>query len=663
MNQSSDLQNPHESLERASLLAKTGANEKITPRDFLEKMVCSFGAHGGILWLVDEAFQVVATHSQSDSPVSVQMRREDHEQILQEAFAGQSPSLLQTQLNDSEQANLLLIGKVDLGSRYVIEVVLEDHHLDKPAMIVLERRFRETLQLISASHPLLSQEDAAANTAASTSGNIQVEEFNNYVQLLHSSVELPLAAAHIANETRRILDYDRVSVLIERNGRQQLIAISGQASVNRRSNTTRLLEQLAIKVLKTGQAFWYPQSEDLPTKISVALEDYVQVSQTRSLALVPIRKSAEPLESSDETQTTQPVIGGIVFEKFQERTDREVDQPRIERLLPHIANSLGNAIVNRQIFLFPLWKFLGKLHLLRQPKYLKNLLLGITIACALVLALVFWPVQFYVSADGVLIPSSYKPVFSSIQGEIKEVLVKHGDRVQEGEKLIQLSSREHEFRVEELESKLKTTRQRLTSIEDQRYSPTQENTPAEIEEKIVSLKTQIETLEAQSEILNKITEQQSIYSPMDGQVITWDLQRQLANRVVDSGARLLEIADHQGDWMIEIDLPIRRQGHIARALADRDTEALKVTFLSAADPSKSYDGHLVEIANAVSISDDGQQVIKVLAAIEGDGNNMDFDQVRSSVVAKVYCGQSSLGYLWLHDVWEFMQKRVLFRVL
>ena len=31
-----------------------------------------------------------------------------------------------------------------------------------------------------------------------------------------------------------------------------------------------------------------------------------------------------------------------------------------------------------------------------------------------------------------------------------------------------------------------------------------------------------------------------------------------------------------------------------------------------------------------------------------------------SVTAKVYCGQKPLGYVWLHEVWEWIERKVLF---
>jgi hypothetical protein len=34
----------------------------------------------------------------------------------------------------------------------------------------------------------------------------------------------------------------------------------------------------------------------------------------------------------------------------------------------------------------------------------------------------------------------------------------------------------------------------------------------------------------------------------------------------------------------------------------------------------------------------------------------------ATVVARIHCGRRALGYVWLHEVWEFIQSRVLFRL-
>lgn len=587
------------------------------------------------------------------------MRQQDHEQVLDNATQSGKLVLLQTQYAASDRVNLLLVGKFDAGNVRVIELIIENHQYDSAGLTALERRFRDALQLIGVAWAGQSGGmQTPAGGQPSQNAIFATQELSTFLELIHSSIDLSLAASNLANESRRMLDYDRVSVLVQRGGKYRLIAISGQASVNRRSNTTRLLEELAVRILKTGQIFWHPESDDLPTAIRTSLDDYVQVSQTRSLALLPIRETGSVDDATSAPPDSRPVIGGIVFEKFQQVWDRASEEPKVQFLASHAEHAIGNALQHQQIFLYPLWNLLGRTKVLAQPQYLSKTLIAMGVLVAITLVLLFWPVRFYVTAEGMLMPSTYKPIFSSVKGEVQGILVHHGDAVKKGQILIRMTSPEHEFRVEELQSQLKTARQRLTIVEDQRYSPARDKSVEDIEENIVSLRTQIESFESQLVILNRISDLLFVHSPIDGQVITWDLKHQLENRVVSEGVRLMEVADIGGQWIIEINLPIRRQGHIARAIQNGNLSNLKVSFLLAADTSKQYAGHVIEISDVVSLSSDNRQVIKVRAAI--DDSDITIDQVRSAVSAKVYCGQSSLGFLWFSDVGEFFQKHVLF---
>ena len=53
----------------------------------------------------------------------------------------------------------------------------------------------------------------------------------------------------VANEGRRLIGCDRVSVLVRRGTRCRLVAVSGVATVNRRANAVRALERLATGML------------------------------------------------------------------------------------------------------------------------------------------------------------------------------------------------------------------------------------------------------------------------------------------------------------------------------------------------------------------------------------------------------------------------------
>ena len=74
----------------------------------------------------------------------------------------------------------------------------------------------------------------------------------------------PIETAYtIANEARRLIECDRVSVAIRKGNRCTIEAISGQDIFDKRSNTVELLGRLASAVVATGEPVWY--AGDTPT--------------------------------------------------------------------------------------------------------------------------------------------------------------------------------------------------------------------------------------------------------------------------------------------------------------------------------------------------------------------------------------------------------------
>ncbi len=71
---------------------------------------------------------------------------------------------------------------------------------------------------------------------------------------------------------RALLDVDRVSVVLHHRGRFRIVSISGQPSVNRRSNTVQLLEKLAAEVFKAKSELWYPSDEEIVPQIKTILD-------------------------------------------------------------------------------------------------------------------------------------------------------------------------------------------------------------------------------------------------------------------------------------------------------------------------------------------------------------------------------------------------------
>ena len=101
----------------------------------------------------------------------------------------------------------------------------------------------------------------------------QLEDFTRTV---HASLDPRATAYTIANEGRRLIECDRVSVAIRKGKKCKIEAISGQDLFDKRSNTVRLLGKLATAVVASGEAVWYTgDTRDLPPQVEDAVQEYV----------------------------------------------------------------------------------------------------------------------------------------------------------------------------------------------------------------------------------------------------------------------------------------------------------------------------------------------------------------------------------------------------
>ena len=93
----------------------------------------------------------------------------------------------------------------------------------------------------------------------------------------------------IANEGRLLVGCDRLSVLVGRNARPRLLAVSGVDSVNRRSDTSRRLERLGGLAIAMREAIWHDGSAaEWPPQVDQAVQEHVDATHVRTLAVIPL---------------------------------------------------------------------------------------------------------------------------------------------------------------------------------------------------------------------------------------------------------------------------------------------------------------------------------------------------------------------------------------
>ena len=627
----------------------------------LEEVAVVLQAEAGLLWDASTApLQPVAQYSLTGQPAKIPLSQESHSKLLLDAIEAEQPLLLRANTQQPDAVpSLLVVGKIDFDGLHLIELFVSKPAIDDKQ---LASAFSDLLLVISGAVEnlpsfRLGNESGGTSTAQSATLQLSQDQVSDYLNTIHNSIDRSATCSNVANETRRLLACDRVSVVLRHRGSFRIFSISGQPSVNRRSNTTKLLEKLAKRLLKTGQSFWYPNQNDVPTQIGEVLDEYLSISATRSLVVEPIFEKTEESVTDPESldRKRNLVVGGIVYEHCHELLEGQQIESILNFTSLHGGNAIRNAKRHHNLFLYPVLNFLGKSRVITATRLLPKTLMVCAGVLLALLVLIFWRVDFYVTADGVLVPEEIRPVFSKTDGDVSRLLVQHGSAVKLGDKLLQLTSREHEIRAKDLESKIRSTKQRLEMIQDQMFQQNNDDSRS-VQENIEALKAQISNYREQEVILNEIGESMLVTSPLDGQVITWDLEQRLKGRAIQRGQELMEIAAIDDSWQLEIELPVNRYCHLIREM--QGTPQPKVSFLLAADTSKRYYGKIVEVEATASLNSSNEQFIRLTADIEA--SDLHIEQARTGVTTKIFCGRTGLGYLLLHDIGEFLQKNALF---
>ena len=174
------------------------------------------------------------------------------------------------------------------------------------------------------------------------------------------------------------------------------------------------------------------------------------------------------------------------------------------------------------------------------------------------------------------------------------------------------------------------------------------------------LEVKLESLTEQLGLLKEKQSELTVKSPIDGYVVTWDVENRLKNRPVNRGQLLMRVADLNSKWELELHAPDNRMGHITRAYnALEPGKKLNVQYQLATAPGTTLDGEITEIHKSAEVR--GEEGNTVLIKVAVKQSDLSDPRPGASVTGKVYCGRRSLGYTWFHDVFEFVESRILFR--
>ena len=452
----------------------------------------------------------------------------------------------------------------------------------------------------------------------------QADQFSRQV---HESLDVRETCYTIVNEGRRLLGCDRVTVAILRQGHCKVEAVSGQDTIDSRSNVVTLLGKLATRVVKSGEPLWYGGStEDLPPQIEEAIEDYVDQSYTKSLAVIPLREpkqidvgnTATGGLPAEELAHTGKINGALIIEQIESDIPRDILAPRLDLVYEHSAAALSNAIDHNSLFLMPIWRAIGKSRWVVEARMLpRTVTITATILLLLLAGLVI-PTDFDMRAKGALVPKTKREVFAPTPGEVIDVMADNGSKVNEGDILVQLRNPTLEIQKKDIEGKYNAAQEQLSSAVHQLTAPNSGLTQQEkvrLQGEVAKLTIDVRSLGDQLDVIKEQVEKLTVRSPITGQVITWDVKKTLQNRPVETGQVLMTIAAADTDYEVELYMPEPRVGHVHRyrqRLNNLDPDKyLEVDFIAMTNPGVTHTGRVIQVNPTAESHEEHGNMVRV----------------------------------------------------
>ncbi len=515
-------------------------------------------------------------------------------------------------------------------------------------------------------------------------------QLEGFARSIHGSLNPTEVGYLVANDGRRLIECDRVSVAARMGRRCKIVAVSGAESVETRSSLVQRMRKLTDAVLAWDEKLTFNgvRDDSLPPRVLKALDAYLEVSASKLLVLQPLRDEREGKEPK------KPARAALLMECFEPPADVQQITARMEVISRHAAPALYNAVEHRRIPMRFIWGPLAKVQEGIGGKGRAITALVIAALGLLIGALVFIPYPLKMDAKGELLPEIRRTMYSPVPGTVLRFDVAPADTVREGSQLARLYDVDMMKKIRQLElerdnaareeaENLKTISitHDMSQVEQMRLrveASKQHNVALSKESEIDELIKRTGALREEPGVFDlrapAFTPQEADTISSQGGRVEWtvlngNFREDWTRRLAQPSDALLRLGAKDGPWEIELKIP---QKHIGQVLAGFDRlpkdapQVLDVDFLLRTDSTIRYKGKLYRdrIAGEATPNkdDNNENEPYVLAYVRVDDPDIDpaYRLPQGSLVsgtevhAKVRCGDHRLGYALFYGVWEFL---------
>lgn len=659
----------------------------------LENSVRTMAATSGAVWMrhadgirleyqLNLASTGLVTSPTADDDSLIEQRSQQHLRLLHRVLGEATATAVSPQAGSNDAGLpenptdfLLLLCPISIDERAVGIIEVFQRSNVSPGAVQGFLRFLTALAELAADFLRNSQLRDLQNRAALWS------QFEQFTERLHTSLDVDRIAASIANDGRQLIGCDRVTVAVRRGSRFSVRSVSGLDSIDRRSNVVRAATDLIRRVVSTGEPFWYQDCSDqqapsagveIAPQLDDAVHGYLDESPARLLAVFPLLSNAEIASQADCTGPTEiedpKPVGAILVERFDGTETSSLLRHRCEVVARQSSLALRNALEYSSLPCLPMLRMVSRSAWYLQLRQLPRTALIVGILAAAVTALAIVPAEFTVEGHGELQPAVRRGVFASSDGVVADLapalMSDESAAVSAGETLVRLANTDLEFELTRVLGEIRTAQESLRTKEVERLNvndsdPDWESQLEKLSAEEKELEVRLASLKAQLDVLKQQQADLMVKSPIDGEILTWEAARILESRPVRRGDLLVEVADVDGPWILEIRVPDKNIGYVNEARRDLKKN-LTVSFILATDPRTTRYGTIRDVASDTrSYGDAGPTV---LVTVEIDSSEIPENQLRpgATVIPHIHTGKRPIGYVWFHELIHTIRTKLLF---
>ena len=644
-------------------LARTQGDFNQFVQSVLGKIVGLTGAHGALLWQVDGKGQPQVTHAVGNRVREIAPESKQHGNLVTEVMAKETPLGLasdavvvagESKRSIKNTTPFLLLfapihnrkrvccGTIELLQRNEISESAQDGYLNFLGQIAgLFPRWHEHQDL-----------QRLSNKESTWGSKMQ------FVTEVHRSIQVKETAYALANEVRRLLNCDRVSVARWVGRKCKVTAISSQDKFDNRSNVVRKLGNVATSCLASDTEVWLTgNTEGIAPALATKINDYLDESHSRTFIVIPLFDRPQ-IDSDQSDQTRRHLknkkLGALIVEYFDTEVSRQQINEDSELARTQSELAMANAERHSTIFMQPVLQKVGWLQQLLFRDHRIKTLLGLTALVLGILFLCFFQVEHKMKIHGVLQPANRSDIHTIAEGVITDLLVGHNELVEPGQPLFKQKNFDIELQVSEYEGKILTTQAEIEQNERQRGNP--QLTKADLQalgETVRALGVRKHGYERSLEKLKEKQASLNVSSDMRGTVITWNAKKRLEGKPFAANKPVMTIADYEGDWQLELKIPQGKIGYINAAYQKNDGKPLQIDYQIATNPSEKLQGELVDIAQRAEVGQSGNSEFRAIGA--ADIENRETLRPGVGVTARVHCGKQPIGHVWTYQIIDYFR--------